>query len=217
MNILEIYYYSLLTTGTVLAFLLFKKGKKQFIALAILLAITLVKELITSQLPRENYKLSFLITDIFNLLEYTLFSIYFIISCRNIMLKKWVKLSIPLFIIFGAYTSVFIYQFREVPVLNIDLEGFLLLIIYTHLLYNLEIDDNKSIYMHADFWIAIGVMIFFGGAFVFIGLLPIILEQDSVRALSEYGKILQILNYIFYNSIIIGVIWGIRNKKYLMV
>jgi hypothetical protein len=217
MSAFYIYYLCLIATGALLAFLSYRKGNRHSIILFFLLAVTLPKEIITNYIPRNEIRIFFAITDLFNLVEYTLFGLYYIKTCENKRLMMAVKLSIPLFIIFGSYTSVFVYHFDGFPVLNINTEGFILFIIYTHLLFNLKADGNKLIYMHADFWISIGILIFFGGAFVFFGLLPVILKLSVNKTLIEYSFILAPLNIILYNAIIIGLIWSIRHRRYLTV
>ena len=156
------------------------------------------------------------ILHLFNLFEYSMFCMYYLKTCKTNQLKTVVRISIPIFIVFGLCSSWFLYHFVGLPVLNINVEGFLLFIIYSHLLFNLDDDENRVIYAHPDFWISIGVMIFFGGAFVFLELYPVLLHVDSDRASRQYGSILGPLNIIFYNSIIIGLICLIRNKKYLI-
>jgi len=102
------------------------------------------------------------------------------------------------------------------PVINIDIEGFLLFIIYTHLLFSIEVDVKKFIYAQEDLWIAAGVLIFFGGAFTYLGLYPSLFNIYPREAGTVYGFFVKSLDTIFYSFIIIGQICLIRNRKYLI-
>ena len=180
----------------------------------LVLIATLLIEI--SALVVYKYKLKgFTFTySIFNLFEYTLFCMYYLKAGQNNKVKSWVKLSIPFFILFSVCMSFFVYHFEKYPVLNIDIEGLLLFIIYTHLLFNLEVEENKSIYANQDFWISAGILIFFGGAFVLFVLYPLLFSLDSDKAKQQYGFVLVPLNVILYVSIFIGIICSIRKKKY---
>ena len=198
-----------------MAYVSFKKGTNQALFIMLVLIATLLTEISAMTFSKYRIQGFDFIVHIFNLIEYVLFSMYYLEACRNSKLKIGVKLSIPLFIASGLWTSIFVYHFKGLPVWNIDVEGFLLFVIYSHLLFCLDDDKNRAIYTHPDFWISIGVLIFFGGAFVVFGLYPILLHLDPIKALNEYGFILKPLNMIFYNCIIIGLICLIRNKRYL--
>jgi len=207
-------YYSLIVIALILSAFLFKKGYKQFLFIILVLVATLLTEIIARIILTHRLKGFFVNPYIFNLIEYSLFSMYYLTVCQNHQLKPWVKFSIPAFIIFGLYVSFFVDHFDKFPVLNIDIEGFLLFIIYTHLLFNLDEEEIRVIYKHPDFWISIGIMIFFGWAFVFFGLYPILHHLDPYKAFIEYSRVLQPLNIILYNCIIIGLICSIRTRKY---
>jgi hypothetical protein len=209
-----IYYCSLVITAALLSGFLTIKGSSQFLYLMMLMVATLLTEIATRIIPSSRMSLFFLTLDIFNVIEYTLFCLYYLKTSRNDKVKLFVKVSIPLFIVFAVYVSVFVNHFAKFPVLNIDVEGFLLFIIYTHLLFNLEVDENRFIYSLANFWISIGVLIFYGGAFGFFGLYPILHHLDQYKTFNEYNFILQPLNMVLYNCIIIGLICQIRTRKY---
>jgi hypothetical protein len=210
------FYFISISIAAILSFYLYKKGQGNSIFIMVVLIATLLVE-VSSWIIRY-YRITgyTFIMHIFNLLEYTMFCMYYLKSCQNKKLRLWVKLSIPLFILFCLCASFFKYRFNAMPVLNIEVEGFLLFIIYTHLLFNINVDENRFIYTHPDFWMSLGIMIFFGGVFVYLGLYPVLLHVDNNEALRTYYLILYPLNIIFYYSIIIGLICLIRNRKYLI-
>lgn len=212
----DICYYTLLVTAIALSFFLLKKGYKHHLFLTLVLTSTLLTEIIAKIILTNRLKGFFVNIHIFNLVEYSLFTMYYLRVSQKHRFKLWAKISIPVFIVCGLCVSFFIDHFNEFPVLNIDLEGFLLFIIYTHLLLNLDDEKNMAIYMYPDFWVSIGILIFFGGAFVFFGLYPILHHLNPYSAFVEYSKILQPLNIIFYICIILGLTCSIHNRKYLI-
>jgi len=197
-----------------LSYLSYRKGNDKSLFIMLVLIATLLIEISSRIFYLNRISGYTFILHLFNLFEYSMFCMYYLKTCKTNQLKTVVRISIPIFIVFGLCSSWFLYHFIGLPVLNIDVEGFLLFIIYSHLLFNLDDDENMVIYAHPDFWISIGILIFFGGAFIFLGLYPILLHMDAFSALTEYGAIITPLNMIFYNCIIIGLICLIRNKRY---
>lgn len=216
MNTFFICYFGLLAISVLLSYLSYIKGNNNLIFILLVLVATFLIETSTQLIYQYKVEGYNFIYHIFNYAEYTLFSIYYLKACSNNKFKFLVKLSIPFFVLISLYISIFIYHFENLPVLNLDIEGFLLFIIYTHLLFSLDTDKNKFIYTHPDFWIATGLLIFFGGVFMFWGLYPVLIHIDPIKALQEYSFVIRPLNIIFYICIIIGLICSIRNKKYLI-
>jgi len=181
----------------------------------LVLASTLTLESCSSYLDSNNIKGYDYRFHVFNLIEYSLFATYYIISCADNRYKQWVKLSIPVFIVCALSVSFFKYKFSGVPSVNIDIECFLLLILYTHLLFNLDIKPNMFIYQHHDFWISSGILIFYGGVFCSLGLYPLLVSFEKEKARSLFDYIIDPLNLTFYTCIIIGLLCTLR-KKYLI-
>ncbi|HEY0245602.1 MAG TPA: hypothetical protein VGC01_08575 [Mucilaginibacter sp.] len=209
------FYFGVIAFAAVLSFIAYKKGDTKSLFILLILVATLFAEIATLIFKDHKILTSGFILFIFNLMEYTLFCTYYLKSSKNSKFKFGVKLSIPLFIAFGICTWYLKYHFNRPPVLNIDVEGFLLIIIYTHLLFNLDAAENKAIHIQPNFWIAIGILIFYGGVFVFVVSYPILRKIDPEKARIEYEYIFRSLNIFFYICIIIGLICAIRTKKYL--
>jgi len=171
-NLFFIFYFGILAITSVLAFLSYKKGDRKSIFLLILLIATIVTELsslIITVYQIDGYTFRYYI---FNLIEYTLLCMYYLKSCTNKKCRIGVRISIVLFLFFVLYTAIFITHFKGLPALNIDIEGFLLFMIYTQLLFSIDIPVEISIYLHPDFWISVGILIFYGGIFVFSWAIP---------------------------------------------
>jgi hypothetical protein len=208
------FYFSLLAAAIAIAYLAFKRGNKKSLIIVLVLTATLLAEVFSQVVYQYKIKRCNFSTHVFNLIEYPLFCLYYLKACNNDKFKFLVRLSIPLFLLFSILFSIFLYRFETLPVVNIDVEGFLLFIIYTHLLFNIDVDVSKYVYANADFWIATGLLVFFGGVFTFLGLYPILFHIDPTSALEEYGFIIRPLDIIFYSCIIIGQICLIRTKRY---
>lgn len=212
MDLYYIIYHSLITIALILSFIAYIKGSKKSLYLVLVLLATFLVELFAS-LQKIGFDW---IYHLFNPIEYTAFCIYYLKTCPIEKYKTPVAFSIPVFIVFGLCVSFFKYKFSSMPAVNIDVEGFLLFIIYAHLLFSINVDVKMFIYSHPDFWISIGVLIFFGGVFIFFGLYPKLYHLDLNSTLELFGKIAKPLNLILYNCIIIGFVCLLRHRKYLI-
>jgi hypothetical protein len=208
-------YLSLICLAFVLSFVVYRIGYKKSIFLLIVLFATLLTEGYSTYAFKK--KISFVwLYDLFNPVEYTMFCLYYINSCPGVSLKKVAKYSIPAFIAFSLSVSYFLYHFNSIPSIQINTEGVLLFLFYTHLIFCLDLDLKVRIYMHPDFWIAIAVMIFFGGDFVFLGLYPYLFKMNSAETIALFSLITRPLNLVFYSCLNTAFICSIRNKKYFI-
>jgi hypothetical protein len=196
----------------VLATISYRKGHKPSLFLIPLMLSTLVVELIAEFCYKKGIDFTWAM-HVFVVLEYSLFCLYYLQAVANPKGKKIVARSIVLFMVFSLSVSYFFYQFRAMPGINITTEGFLLFIIFTHLLFNLDTAMQLPIYKHANFWIATGVLAFFGGASLFFGVYTPLLNIDTKKALSLFGAIVQPLNLLFYSCIIVGLLFTIWKWK----
>jgi len=209
-------YYVVLIFASVLSYLSYKRGSYKSIFILILLVITVLFELLTSILKENKVHNYIFIYSIFNTIEYTLFGVYYLKACNIKRTKILAKLSIVLFAINSLIVSFLVHQsairYEGLFSRNFNIEGLLLFIMYTHLLFTVDDDVTLPVYKHADFWISIGVLVFYGGIFVLFGLYPILLHVDTGK---EYGFIIDPLNIFLYISITIGLLCLLRNRKYL--
>ena len=200
-----------MSIAAVASFLSYRKGNRRFIVLTILLVLTIIIEKLSLSPHFGNYVYTM---HIFNLIEYSLFCLYFLQCCTNRKLKLCVGWSIPLFAIYGTCVSIFKYQYDHLPADNLDLEGILLFIMYTHLLFNIDVDINRLVYTHPDFWIATGIMVFFGGVFVLFGVYSGLKHASGDNAGKLYESISHPLNLFLYTCINVGIICSLKYKKY---
>ncbi len=120
-----------------------------------------------------------------------------------------------LFLIIIAYSILNKHYQQNSTTFNVAIEGFFLFIIYSHMLFNIDVDKNLSIYKLSDFWISIGILTFYGSTFVFFVIYPLMKKLYAIETNIEYDNILRPLNLFFYICIIIGLICSIRNKNFL--
>ena len=200
-------YFDVLILGSIVSYFPYRTGDRKFIFILLLFVATLAFELLTLTLRSNGVKGYIFIYDLFNAVEYIFFGIYYLKACKHKWARIWGRLSIILFFIFSLVASYLVYRFEQragrILTLNINIECCLLFITYTHLLFN--IDDNVTIpiYRHPDFWISVGVLIFYGGVFVLFGLYPMLVGVDTAN--KEYGFIIRPLNIFLYLSIILGI------------
>src|ERR1700761_1499457 len=140
------FYYAILLCASILSYLSYKKGNRKYGFFLILFIVTILFELLTSFLSaRKDLKHEYIST-MFNAFEYIMLTIYYIKTCNNLLMQKLVKFSGVIFTLNSlVFTGLIMYSLKKyvrLITLNIQIEVMLLLIIYTHLLFN--IDDDLS-------------------------------------------------------------------------
>jgi hypothetical protein len=210
-------YLSLIALALLLAIKAYKSGVGKARFLVFVLSATLLVELYSTWAIPNKIAFGWAY-HLFNPIEYTGFCLYFLATHYSQKPKFWVKYSIPIYIIASLSISFFVYHVGKVqnrnamPALNINLEGLLLFIVYTYLLFSL--DEDMPVYLTGDFWISVGVMSFFGGASIFLGLYSILFKINYEGTMGLFGLIARPLNIVLYCCIIIGLLCTIRNRKY---
>ncbi|OKS88662.1 hypothetical protein RG47T_4134 [Mucilaginibacter polytrichastri] len=218
MSLYYIIYLSLIFVSLVLALITLRKGDKKSIYLVLVLSITLFTESYATILIHNRQQFVWLY-HLFCPIDYTLFCLYYLNTCSQYALRLFTKCSIPVFILFcwyashNNYTTADHYHRYSIPSINIVFESFLLFILYTHLLFCLNVDLDNPAYKHLDFWLSIGILINYGGNFVFLGLYPYLFKLNTDKTLNLFGLISRPLNIVLYSCIIAGLICLIRSKN----
>lgn len=201
-------YQSFILIGLVLSITAYRKGEKNIFFLIPLLAAAFLVEIMADVTTGFSWAYH-----LYNPIEYTLLSLYYLKNCRVSRYKSLVKWSIGVFIVAAVVLSQSVYKFHSLPALNINIEGVLLFVMYTHLLFN--IDTDVVIYKHPDFWISTGILTYFGGVFACFNLYSTLLNLDPAQTEQLFGTISLPLNIILYTCIIISQICLlVRDKKY---
>jgi len=170
-------------------------------------------ELIVAWLYSKGLKFIWLY-HFYAIVEYTLLCIYFIqvISLRYRLLVVY---SIILFVLASASISYWYYHYKYFPGANINTEGVLICVICTYVLMNLDIHLFNAIHKHPDFWISLGLLIFFVGTFFSNGLYTYLSGMNRDLANRLFDIINKPLNLILYSCFIIGFICAIPRKSTL--
>ncbi len=214
-NSFYVVYHSLILIAFILAVLSYRKGGQDVFYLMLMLLSAFVVEAAAGFFKYYHIKGQSWIYHVYNLVEYAFLSMYYIRNCNVIKFKQAVGWSMIIFILFGLVVSSFLYHFHSMPALNINVEGLLLCLMYTHLLFSIETDVKLPVYGHPDFWISVGVLIFFGGAFVYFNVYRTLLHLNYEQTLMMFGRIMNPLNIVLYVCIIIGLLCLHLNRKFL--
>jgi hypothetical protein len=213
-------YYSLLILGGFLAFLCYRGGDKKSLYIILLLAGTFIVENVRLVLIKEKLPSAYIV-NLFSGIEFCLLAVYNLRANTNRRTHIWIKGSMAVFLIFSLISAFMVYRsgakYYSLITWNINIEGILLFLIYTHLLFNIDADIPIPIFRHAEFWVAIGILLFYGGVFVVLGLYPVLIKIDAVTAGFNYANIIRPLNIILYLCIIGGSICFLINRKYLIL
>ena len=148
--------------------------------------------------------------------DYTLFCIYFM-QLVSLKYRRWITLSIVLFTLASASISYWYYHFETFPGVNINIEGVLLCIVCTFVLLNLDIRRYDAIYRNPDFWISLGLVIFFGGTIFVNGLYTYLHRIDPVQAKKLFSLINSPLNLVQYSCFIIGFLCAIPRRSFIQL
>jgi hypothetical protein len=210
-----IVYHGLIFSAFVLSFVAHFMGHKRFVYLWVLLLLTFGVEIFAEIAIRlrKEFVWSY---HVFNLFEYTLLVLFLLPLVRNGTIRRVVQISIPLFVGASLYMSLTFYRFSDLPALNIDLEGILLFVFCTYLLFNLDIDTERQIWYKPDLWILTGPLIFFGGTFFYNGVYTNFFHMDQSNALKLFAIVNMPLNLLLYACFNTGLLCLIIKKRYFI-
>ena len=198
--------------GSLLSFIAWKNGYKRFLILSILLFLTSAMELYVQYLLKKHVDFTYLYHS-FIAIEYPLFCWFLLGAVSPGKFSTAIQISIPFYMVVSLSISGFYYHFTGFPGLNINFEGILQSIVCTYILFNLEVQEDRSILKNHYFWICSGILIFFGTTFFFNGVYTKLLNMDGDKAFQLFGIINKPLNLIFYALILIGILCLPTSRK----
>ena len=204
-------YHGLILMSWLLSIVLCMKGQRRYLPLCIVLTIQLAEELIVAWMYVRNMEFIW-IYHVYALFDYTLFSLYFM-QLVPVKYRRWVVASIILFTLASVSISYWYYHFESFPGANINTEGVFICIICTYVLLNLDIRRYDAIYKNPDFWICLGVIVFFAGTFFTDGLYTYLLKMDEVLAKKLFAMVNSPLNLIQYSCYIVGFLCAIPRRS----
>jgi hypothetical protein len=213
LNTYEFFYYGLIGLGIIQSFVALYQGHKRFFTILLVLLLTFTMEMAVKIAIDNN--LSFIWTyHVFTCLEYSLFALYLIQTPPLQPYRKYILFSLPVIVSLFLSISYFYYHFQDFPGININIEGFLLFIMCTVLLFRLDPAIESSIFSMPDVWLAFGLLAFYGGTFFYNGVYTKLVNMDEENARFLFHLINRPLNITLYTTINIGLLCLITKKKY---
>jgi hypothetical protein len=208
-------YYGLIFIALVLSICALLKGYLRVRPLTCLLVLTLADELAAEFLHQAGKDFTW-IYHLFNVFEYALFCLYLTGAIAKRGVRLMVYWSIPIYATIGTAISFHFYHYKGFPGMNINLEGFVLYLLCTYVLFHLDARKYAYIYQHPDFWICVGILAFFGGSFLFNGVYTYAIRLNKNVTLDLFGLTIGPLNIVLYISIIIGLLCLVAKRKFII-
>lgn len=181
--------------------------------LTLLLFFSIVTELVVELCKYYNISHRF-IYHIYIPLEYLMLCLFIQTQYVSKIIKRMVLATIPLYVFLAAFFSLFILPPPYFPSIQFNIAGLFIILLVITVLFNLKIKDNYSIFRLPFFWIAIGLLLFHSGLFLFNGVYNFLLKTKSDSAAHLQKIVNTNLNYLLYLFWITGFLCSIRNRKY---
>lgn len=199
MSIYQILYLLALIISLVLS-LVCRKSDSSLRVFPWLLSASLVTELVVHYLRYVlHLKPQHLVAyHVYIPLEYGLLCWYLYQNADSRWLKQSILYSIPVFVVYSVVLSVWITSVYVVPAANFNTEGILIIIWALAVLFTLPVRDHLSIFQLPLFWICVGLLLFYAGSFMFMGVFNYLLTKESALAIQLNRIINKGLNYILY-------------------
>ncbi|NOU18405.1 MAG: hypothetical protein HOO91_12685 [Bacteroidales bacterium] len=204
-------YLTILFISLVLSIFSYKKDKALYL-FPFLLSAALLSDIGASVL--NHFKINyFFLYHIYLPIEYSLLAYYFYLTLRNILVKKIVLYSIPLFIIFSLMFSLKVVIISKYPNFQTIIECLLLVTWATMAIFTIEVKEDVSILSLPVFWICVAILVYQCGVFTFTGVFNFLLDTkpELLDKIKPYQIVLNCIIYILYS---IAFVCSHRIKKY---
>ena len=194
------------------------KYKKALWILISLMAIGLLTEYIVELNKYQEHKVNEnFIYNIYIPLEYFFYACFFYFINNDKLIKKYIKLSIPLFIIILFLLLKYDKSFLSEVKLNDKVYttgGALTIILSTYTLFIIKPLKGVKFTTHPLFWFCTGFIIFYSGILPSTSMLDKTEEIDNLSGVkSIFDNIRKSSNIIFYILVTIGFIYSNKLKK----
>ncbi|MEA5257398.1 hypothetical protein VB264_06360 [Arcicella aquatica] len=137
---------------------------------------------------------------IYGPIEYTCIAYIYSSTFKNRIAKKITLFSIFIFIIFSAFSSLYLQTFTDTPY-NFLLRCLLIIGLSLFYFYELYLKDEIIILTKLPmFWISVGNFFFYAGNFFLMGLIDTLerMHSDLVKPLFNINTILNIFLYVMF-------------------
>ncbi len=122
-------------------------------------------------LNSQNYRL---IIHVYTLIEYSCLMTIFSYWQKSPVLKKNLRLTIPLFVVIWIAAKIFVEDPIRFDSFTSSLEGALLAVVSAYTLFTLIEDELKPAYRSPRFWVSCAALVYFSGNLVLFALTPMI-------------------------------------------
>lgn len=149
---------------------------------------------------------------LFTPIEHSLLSLFFFYSTDTRPLKVFILFSILVFNLFSIY-SMYMFGVSQFPSLTNTVESFLLIITSLIFLMTIKPIESTKIYYLLEFWVALAVLIYFTGTFVFNGIYNYLRIDSQIEAKVIFDVLNSVFNWIFYVLLSYGFLCLYRRKS----
>ena len=209
MNLLHKVYFVLLIITLVLYTIAFKHKRqyvKMVIALMLLWLITSVSAIFLSNYA--GLKNNLFIFHISTPLEYMILCMLYMDVIANKNLKKIIKVSIPMFVLFCILFSVFVQKLRTDNSYVVDVESIILIFLSLFFLREiLLLQQIPDLHRFPMFWICVGILFYYTGNLIIEGMLNYMIQHSLKLALRTY-RLGYVFKYLLFVLFIIGAIYS---------
>lgn len=204
-------YLIILSISLVLSIFSHKKDKALYV-FPFLLSAALLADVGATVLNHFNINY-FILYHIYLPIEYISLSIYFYLTIRNVIIKKIILYSIPLFVLLSILFSLEVVVVSKYPNFQTNIECLLLIVWATIAIFTIEVKEDISILLLPVFWICVGILIYQCGVFTFTGLLNYLMKSrsDLYERLKNYHIVFNCIIYSLYSIAFICSRW---TRKY---
>lgn len=143
----------------------------------------------------------------FTLAEYVLVTIILYQCVRNKLWKYAMLVSIPVFGMFCGSVLLFLQTGDLMPTIDRGLEGILVIIWCVRAFYDMEVDNNETIFQQAGFWFIMAFYSYYCIITPYNSVYNILQADKQYKELSHqaYELINNLANYLLYILCIIGL------------
>jgi hypothetical protein len=206
-------YITLLFIAFLLSVYTWTQVGKKLMYISTLLLLALITEFIVIALKKQDIAYAF-VYHIYIPLEYVLFALFFRAITPGKKIAPYILYSIPVYFTTSMILSVFFYHFKDIPSLNFNISGFLIIIWALWLLNSFDEFEETSIFMKPTLWLCMGLIVFYAGTFIFTGYYTYLKKTDKLLATTLNGYINNGLNIFLYFTMSISFICSLKIKKY---
>jgi hypothetical protein len=130
------------------------------------------------------------------------------------LIKKTVLYSIPVFIGFNIYLSIFVQKLDVVNTYSFMIMTVLVMGMTLYFFYELFVKNQfPNLWRVPFFWINTGNLFFYPGMFFMMSFMNVLIQDNPQLLNILYSVINRTLNYMLYSLFTIGFLCTIRKKK----